>query len=148
MGYHQWGSLPLTLRKVNVHIVSLPQCQSSYDQRSITARRTCAGVNGGGKDSCKVIMCLLQTIIDPQVNFSLNRAILEAHWLWMVCSTVSIRGVRAAHRPAIPESIQMWRHFALGLHLIWVENCFYFDENNFISFFLLLITFNEKLIQR
>ena len=48
------GSLPSTLRKVDVNIISRSSCSSSYGS-GITARMICAGATGGGKDSCQVI---------------------------------------------------------------------------------------------
>ena len=47
------GTLPATLKRVDVNMVDRTTCQSNYGSSSITARMICAGVNGGGKDSCQ-----------------------------------------------------------------------------------------------
>lgn len=49
----QGGSLPATLKYVDVNVVARTTCQSNYGSSSITARMICAGVNGGGKDACQ-----------------------------------------------------------------------------------------------
>jgi trypsin len=53
----QGGSIPATLRQVDVQVVARTTCNSAYG--GITARMVCAGVNGGGKDSCQVSLSLV-----------------------------------------------------------------------------------------
>ncbi|APA14579.1 hypothetical protein SS1G_06534 [Sclerotinia sclerotiorum 1980 UF-70] len=46
------SSLPATLRKVSVPVISRSTCQAEYGTSSVTTNMWCAGVTGGGKDSC------------------------------------------------------------------------------------------------
>lgn len=45
-------SLPATLRKVTVPVISRTTCRSNYGTSAITDNMFCAGVTTGGKDSC------------------------------------------------------------------------------------------------
>lgn len=47
------GSSPSTLQKVSVPIVTNNVCKSSYGSSAITSNMLCAGLVGGGKDSCQ-----------------------------------------------------------------------------------------------
>ncbi|KAI7815140.1 Serine protease [Rhyzopertha dominica] len=47
------GSIPATLRAVDVPIVSQTSCRSSYGTSAITDRMLCAGYAAGGKDACQ-----------------------------------------------------------------------------------------------
>lgn len=47
------GSLAEQLQAVDIAIVSREECNAAYNS-SITDRMMCAGVPGGGKDSCQV----------------------------------------------------------------------------------------------
>ncbi|KAF7854191.1 hypothetical protein EAF04_010488 [Stromatinia cepivora] len=46
------SSLPSTLRKVSVPVISRASCQAEYGTSSVTTNMWCAGVTAGGKDSC------------------------------------------------------------------------------------------------
>lgn len=45
-------SLPASLRKVTVPVVSRTTCRAEYGTSAITDNMFCAGVTAGGKDSC------------------------------------------------------------------------------------------------
>ncbi|KAH7141753.1 trypsin-like cysteine/serine peptidase domain-containing protein [Dactylonectria macrodidyma] len=47
------SSLPVSLRKVTVPIVSRATCRSQYSTSQITTNMVCAGLEEGGKDSCQ-----------------------------------------------------------------------------------------------
>ncbi|KAF1925973.1 trypsin-like protease [Didymella exigua CBS 183.55] len=47
------SSLPTTLRKVDVPVVSRATCRNNYSVSEITDNMFCAGVTAGGKDSCQ-----------------------------------------------------------------------------------------------
>jgi trypsin len=49
----QVGSSPDTLQKVTVPIVSNSVCETSYGAAAITGNMMCAGLSGGGNDSCQ-----------------------------------------------------------------------------------------------
>ncbi|KAJ0114123.1 hypothetical protein J7T55_007957 [Diaporthe amygdali] len=46
------STLPATLRKVSVPVISRATCQSQYGTSAITTNMFCAGLTAGGKDSC------------------------------------------------------------------------------------------------
>lgn len=45
-------TLPATLRKVSVPVISRATCQSQYGTSAVTTNMFCAGLTAGGKDSC------------------------------------------------------------------------------------------------
>ncbi|KAF5010852.1 hypothetical protein FDECE_3025 [Fusarium decemcellulare] len=47
------SSLPVSLRKVTVPIVSRATCRAQYSTSQITTNMVCAGLEAGGKDSCQ-----------------------------------------------------------------------------------------------
>lgn len=47
------STLPTTLRKVDVPIVSRADCRGDYSNSAITNNMFCAGFDAGGKDSCQ-----------------------------------------------------------------------------------------------
>jgi len=49
----QEGADKNLLRAVEVEIVDREACQKLYESKKITSRMVCAGVPGGGKDSCQ-----------------------------------------------------------------------------------------------
>lgn len=48
------GNVSLILRKVTILIVSSESCRLAYPYELISERMLCAGVEGGGKDTCQV----------------------------------------------------------------------------------------------
>ena len=56
--------VPFKLQEGEVRIISLEQCQSYFDMKTITARMICAGYESGTVDSCMVSSYLsYQTLI-------------------------------------------------------------------------------------
>uniref|UniRef100_H2MXP1 Corin, serine peptidase n=1 Tax=Oryzias latipes TaxID=8090 RepID=H2MXP1_ORYLA len=51
-GWGHMGNRPFKLQEGEVRIISLPQCQSYFDMKTITARMLCAGYEAGTVDSC------------------------------------------------------------------------------------------------
>ncbi|XP_023821804.1 atrial natriuretic peptide-converting enzyme isoform X1 [Oryzias latipes] len=49
---HMGNRMPFKLQEGEVRIISLPQCQSYFDMKTITARMLCAGYEAGTVDSC------------------------------------------------------------------------------------------------
>ncbi|NWZ29016.1 CORIN enzyme, partial [Asarcornis scutulata] len=47
-----FGNLPFKLQEGEVRIISLKQCQSYFDMKTITSRMLCAGYESGTVDSC------------------------------------------------------------------------------------------------
>jgi trypsin len=47
------GDDSVTLRKVDVPVVSRATCRNNYSTSAITDRMFCAGLTQGGKDSCQ-----------------------------------------------------------------------------------------------
>lgn len=49
-------SVPFKLQEGEVRIISVSQCQSYFDNKTITSRMLCAGYEAGTIDSCMVSM--------------------------------------------------------------------------------------------
>lgn len=47
--------MPFKLQEGEVRIISLLQCQSYFDMKTITPRMLCAGYDAGTVDSCMVM---------------------------------------------------------------------------------------------
>lgn len=52
--------MPFKLQEGEVRIISLEQCQSYFDMKTITTRMICAGYESGTVDSC-MVNCFLVT---------------------------------------------------------------------------------------
>lgn len=63
--------VPFKLQEGEVRIISLSQCQSYFDMKTITPRMLCAGYDAGTVDSCMVTSAL--TALDHQGK-TVNRA--------------------------------------------------------------------------
>ena len=50
--------VPFKLQEGEVRIISLSQCQSYFDMKTITPRMLCAGYDAGTIDSCMVTSAL------------------------------------------------------------------------------------------
>ena len=68
--------MPFKLQEGEVRIISLEQCQSYFDTKTITTRMICAGYESGTVDSC-MVSCFLITK-DIQFSSRFNGSI-EAH---------------------------------------------------------------------
>lgn len=55
--------MPFKLQEGEVRIISLEQCQSYFDVKTITARMICAGYESGTVDSCMVSGFLVTEVI-------------------------------------------------------------------------------------
>jgi corin len=51
---HFSNLVPFKLQEGEVRIISLEQCQSYFDMKTITTRMVCAGYESGTVDSCMV----------------------------------------------------------------------------------------------
>lgn len=73
------GSIPSTLKKVILPIVSRQDCKAAYGSSQISESMICAGFLGvGGKDACQVNINTYQFDVHIyKINF---REILVAHW--------------------------------------------------------------------
>ncbi len=50
-------AVPFKLQEGEVRIISVSQCQSYFDMKTITSRMLCAGYEAGTVDSCMVSVC-------------------------------------------------------------------------------------------
>ncbi|XP_047713460.1 atrial natriuretic peptide-converting enzyme isoform X8 [Prionailurus viverrinus] len=56
---HMGNKMPFKLQEGEVRIISLEQCQSYFDMKTITTRMICAGYESGTVDSCMVALSFL-----------------------------------------------------------------------------------------
>lgn len=69
--------VPFKLQEGEVRIISLEQCQSYFDMKTITTRMICAGYESGTVDSC-MVNCFLVT---EEIRFSSNFNVsIEIHY--------------------------------------------------------------------
>ncbi len=54
-----FSAVPFKLQEGEVRIISVSQCQSYFDMKTITSRMLCAGYEAGTVDSCMVSVCAL-----------------------------------------------------------------------------------------
>ncbi|KFO26448.1 Atrial natriuretic peptide-converting enzyme [Fukomys damarensis] len=57
---HMGNKMPFKLQEGEVRVISLEQCQSYFDMKTITTRMICAGYESGTVDSC-MVNCFLVT---------------------------------------------------------------------------------------
>lgn len=69
--------MPFKLQEGEVRIISLEQCQSYFDMKTITNRMICAGYESGTVDSCMVSFSVLTKEIQFCNRFSGS---IEAHY--------------------------------------------------------------------
>uniref|UniRef100_A0A671P814 Atrial natriuretic peptide-converting enzyme-like n=1 Tax=Sinocyclocheilus anshuiensis TaxID=1608454 RepID=A0A671P814_9TELE len=55
---HMGNRMPFKLQEGEVRIISVSQCQSYFDMKTITSRMLCAGYEAGTIDSCMVSVCV------------------------------------------------------------------------------------------
>lgn len=79
-------AVPFKLQEGVVRIISLIQCQSYFDMKTITPRMLCAGYDAGTVDSC---MVTLDSFSTETVNHY-----RQVHSLIYVCVCVCLGGQR------------------------------------------------------
>lgn len=69
--------VPFKLQEGVVRIISLSQCQSYFDMKTITPRMLCAGYEAGTVDSCMVTSAPAAGLVHVQTHFVLIQLVSE-----------------------------------------------------------------------
>lgn len=80
--------VPFKLQEGAVRIISMSQCQSYFDMKTITPRMLCAGYDAGTVDSCMVTLCCcscgsavcVAVCVGVADSVRLSRATAAARW--------------------------------------------------------------------
>lgn len=103
--------MPFKLQEGEVRVISLEQCQSYFDMKTITTRMICAGYESGTVDSCMVSCFLIIEVIQfsnnsrgPTQTHCYSREALRGHFWKMTCQQMCIWTVMSSIRdPASPR---------------------------------------------
>ncbi|ELK03648.1 Atrial natriuretic peptide-converting enzyme [Pteropus alecto] len=67
---HMGHKMPFKLQEGEVRVISLEQCQSYFDMKTITTRMICAGYESGTVDSCMIFIRSVASIIRSPSDLS------------------------------------------------------------------------------